>query len=123
MVVGMNEGVRAELSAQNLVCAVGKHLVCVHVERHACSCLEDIHDKLADVVTVEDLLRGLHDRVRLLGRQQAELAIRLCRRQLDHRRGAHQVRACTHAADGEVGDGAGGLRSVESRSGYVHEPE
>ncbi len=59
----MHRRVRAARAAENLVGAVGEHLVTVHVVAGARAGLIHIDDELIAVLAAEHLVRRLHDRV------------------------------------------------------------
>jgi len=119
VVVGMDDGVAAEGLAEDLIRPVGDDLVRVHVEADAGAGLEDVDGELVVMVAVDDLLGGGEDGVTLDHGEEVEGAVGSGGGHFDHGEGADELRVGTHAADGEVVDGADGLRAVEGVDGDV----
>ena len=63
VIVRMNRRVLAALFAENLVRAIGEHLVGVHVVRGAGARLIRIDDELVQVLSGQHFVGGFHDRV------------------------------------------------------------
>ena len=76
MVVGVDVLVRAETAAEDLVGAVGDHLVRDHVHRHARAGVEWIEPELIDVLASEHLVTGFHDGVAAFRIETAGLGVR-----------------------------------------------
>ena len=117
VVVRMNVGVIAKICSQDLVRAIGDHLVRVHVEADASACLEDIDDELRVPFAVDDLLCRLNNGVGTPIVDQAELAVRLGGGAFHHPQGANELSMGTQTRDGIVFNGAGGLRSIVGARG------
>ncbi len=97
---------RAALSTQDLGGAVGDDLVRVGVGRSAGPRLVDVDRELVVELAVDHLLRGSGDHAGPSPRQEAELAIGLRGRPLDHAQRADEAARKWLAGDREVEDGA-----------------
>ena len=115
MIVRMNELVVAALVARELECAVGDHLVRVHVRRRSRAALDHVDEEVLVVSAAANLARGTRDEVGDLLRQQPELRIRERRCFLDRRERLDERRelAQRHAGDREVLERAQRLHAVE----------
>jgi len=75
---------------------------------------ENVHDELRSECAVDDLLCGAADGLSALRRDSAEVAVGLGGGSLDHADGADKRGVSAEPADGEILNGAGGLRAIES---------
>ena len=112
MVVRVDGVTGAAFAAEHLDCAVGDHLVGVHVGRGAGAGLEDVDDELVVVPAVGYLGRGLADGVGEVLVEQTEIGVDLGRRELDLADSANEGTWKAKIADGEVLDGPHGLCAV-----------
>jgi len=114
VVVGMQELVLALAMPEPLEGPVGDHLVGVHVGRGAGSALDHVDDEVLVQLAGDDLVAGGDDRLRLPLVEHAELGVRLRRRLLHQREGAHEVleAAQLDAGEGEVLHAAQRLHAV-----------
>ena len=110
VIVGMDRRFRAEFLAELLVGAVGDHLVDVHVGLGAGAGLPDKKREMIVELAVDDLLRGLHDRLAAPAVERSKLEIGFRRRALDD--GERSDKRARHAllADAEIAARALGLR-------------
>ena len=75
VVVGVDRRLAAAFAAGELDGAVRDHLVDVHVRLRPTTGLPDVQRELVVVLAVDDLVGGLHDQLRLLGRELAEVLV------------------------------------------------
>ena len=101
VVVGMDE-LRSALTTKDLRGAVGDDLVGVRVGRRARARLVHVDRKLVVQLALDHLLRRRGDGAGPASGQEAELAVGLRGRALDHAEGAEEARGQRLAGDGEV---------------------
>src|SRR4051812_6854931 len=123
VIVRMHRLVLAALSAEQLVRAIGEHLVYVHVVRRTGSGLIWIDDKLIHVLSVQHLVRRGDDRVREPGVETTGFLVRERRRFLDPDLCDHERSEWLEAADWEVLNRAERLHAIECVGGYVEGAE
>ncbi len=123
MVVRVNRRLVAFLAAEQLVGAVGDHLVGVHVGGRAGTGLEDIDGKLGIELAVDHLGGGGDDGGGKFRLDQTELLVDLGGGALDPAHGMDEPRRQRPAADREIGHGALGLHAVVSVRRYFQRTE
>ena len=102
VVVGMDRRFGAARAAEDLVGAIGDHLVDVHVGLGARPGLPHDQRKMIVEGAVDDFLGGLHDRAHAARVQQAEFVVHLGRRPFDDRKRADHRQRDALGADAEV---------------------
>ncbi len=117
VIVRVYRGVRAPLTAENLVGPIGEDFVAVHVVAGAGAGLVDVDHELVPKITAEDFVGGRDDRVGQLAVEPARLLVRECGGLLDLDDGVDKGRERPEPGDGVVFDGAQGLNAVESVCG------
>ena len=117
VIVRMNRRVRAALAAEDLVGAVRQHFVDVHVVRRARARLIDVDDEVLAVLAGENLVCGLHDRVRDLRVEPSRFPVRQRRRALDPHCRVDEGRQRPQSADWKVLHGAQSLHAVKRVGG------
>ena len=117
MVVGVDQRIIALFAAQQLDGAVGNDLVGVHVQAGARAALDRVHDKGVVQLTCGDLAAGLHDGVRHLFVQQADLVVGDGGSFFDLGNGVYDLRMHGQAGDVKVLRGAQGLHAVVDVAG------
>jgi hypothetical protein len=123
VIVGMNLGILAELAPEDFVGAIGDDFVGVHVKADAGSGLENVDDKFVVPATVDNFQSGMNDGVGAARVDGAQFAVGFGGGEFDHGDGANEQGMGTHAADGIVLDGAGGLHAVVGGGGDREESE
>ncbi len=113
LVVGMHAALLAALPAEELACAVGEHLVHVHVGLRAGARLPDHERKLPVVLAGEHLVRRGGDGVRLVRGERLQLGVHQRAGALDPRERADQLDRHALAGDAEVLERALRLRAPE----------
>ena len=109
-----------ERVAQDLVGAVGDHLVHIHIVAGARASLEGIDYELAGVLAVEHFLRSRDNRACALLVEQPKVAVDLGRRALDQGLRPHKGRVGALPADRKVQHCPLRLRTVERVGGHLH---
>ena len=112
MIVGMNFGVVAQLTAKNLNGAVSNHLVTVHVEADTSAGLENIHDEFVVPLALLHFLGCLNNGIGDFLVYQAEFAVGFGRRLLDHAKDANQCGMGAHPGDRVILDGPRSLYPI-----------
>ena len=98
VVVGRNDGVLAALVAENLECAVGNHLVGIHVDRCAGAALHHVNREFSVELAVDDFAAGLLDGTRNLVTDYAQGVVGLDSGQLDIGDGLDKFGEMIHSA-------------------------
>lgn len=113
LVVRMHDAPGAARPAEELARAIGDDLVHVHIGGGPCPTLEDIDREFRIVLSNDHLAARRDDRVALLGRETAFVAIRLSGGDLHLRQRLQEKRQPSHrhARDREVRNRAGRLRA------------
>src|SRR5262249_31708822 len=110
-IVGMDRVLRAELSAQKLVRAIGDHLVDIHVGLRARPRLPHDQRKMLVEPALAHLAGGPDDRPCAAGIEQAERVVHFGGGELDDAERVDQRARNALAPDREVLEGALGLRA------------
>ncbi len=112
VVVGVDGRTRTFGSVQVLDGPVGDDLVGVHVSGCAGTRLEYVHDELVIEVAIGDLARGGDYRLGYIAGEKAKFVVDLRRGELDGGYRVYEGTPESEVADGEVEDGAHGVRAV-----------
>ena len=112
MVVGMYDGVIALLAAQKLDGAVGDDLIGIHIDRGSGAALNRIHDEILMMLTGQNLVAGLDNRVGNLLVQQVNLTVGDCGSLLDVSQAVDDFRMHIQSGNMEVLCGTQGLDAV-----------
>jgi hypothetical protein len=89
------------LVPEDLQCAVGDHLVDVHVGRGAGAALDHVNDELVVQLPGGDLVTGLRDRVALVLAEHPEFGVGQCRGLLDVRERVDETREVAQRDSGD----------------------
>ena len=119
MVVGIHPAA-PPVRSQKLGCAIGQHLVDVHVMGGAGAGLKRVHHKLAVVPPHQSLIGRGHDGVPDLTVKPPRSHVSQSRALLDEERGPDKDRKRLQPRDGKVSHGPGCLGSVEGIDGNFH---
>src|SRR5579883_286422 len=111
---------RTTRTAEQFAGAVSDHLVGVHVGRGARTRLKNIDHELVIKLAINHFLRGLHDSLRNLGINQAEVRIDLGGGLFDLSQGADELTREAKIADRKIQHGALRTRAIICVSGNAH---